>query len=99
MPKRRIPLKGRPFSGLSDEKLKSYLDMFQDFIHCFKYEDKHKEQVVQEIWKMLADEDVDRWNDREPILEKPVSYQEKSEITTAPRIKKRPLIKKKGVDK
>ena len=89
MNNKRIALKGRPFSRLTDEKLKEYQEMFQDFIGCFKYEDKDKEKLMQEVWKLLSDEEVDRWSTQKVITEEP----KKTEVF--PKLKVRHLIKRR----
>ena len=103
--KKRTPLKGMPFSHLTDEKLKAYIPMFQDFIFCFRHEDKEKEKMLQEIWKMLTNEEIDRriWlrEEEEKELERQrerererMSEPEKPK-STGVRIKKRPMIKRR----
>lgn len=96
MPKQRTPLKGRPFSSWSDEKLERYEQMFQDFIHAFRHEDKEKESLMQEVWKMLADEEVDRMSEEDfmPVTE-PSNQVIASNKPTG--LKKRPMIKKISV--
>ena len=96
MQKQRTPLKGKPFSSWSYEKLERYEQMFQDFIHAFRHEDKEKESLMQEVWKMLADEEVDRMNEEDFI---PVAEPPKQVITSnkSAGLKKRPMIKKINV--
>lgn len=56
------PIKGRPFSSWSDDKLNDYMKLFQDFIFAYKAENKEKEQLMKEIYKELADEHTDRFD-------------------------------------
>ena len=84
MEKIRTPLKGKPFSSLSNEELKEYMRLFQKFIFCFKHEDKEKEALMREVWKMLSDEDIDRWDCN--IEDTP---------SNVPKLKRRVLVKKR----
>lgn len=56
----RTPLKGRPFSKWSDEKLKNYITMFQEFNFAYSGESKERKKLVQEVLKDLQDEKIER---------------------------------------
>lgn len=60
MPPKKFALKGEPdFHNLSDEKVKSFLDLTQQMIFAYKgHNDKVK--VLQEIWKDLNVEGTER---------------------------------------
>ena len=61
MPPKKYALKGEPdFHNLSDEKVKSFLDLTQQLIFCYKGVDDTKVQVLREIWKDLSNESVER---------------------------------------
>ena len=84
-----------PFSHLSDEKLEMYIPMFQDFIFCYRHEDKDKEEMLQEIWKMLTLEDLERKSERDELD----SFSDKStgkdkSNSSGIVLKKRSLVKK-----
>ncbi len=87
----RVPLKGKPLSNLSDVKLKQYINMVQDFIYCFRGNDKEKEQVLQEIWKLLTIEEAERTS-REFDNAIDNNF---TDIDKKPKLQKRKLVKLK----
>lgn len=61
MPPKKYALKGEPdFHTISDERLKGFLDLAQQMIFAYKYHDKDKTKVLEEIWHDLSCEHVDR---------------------------------------
>lgn len=54
-------IKGKPdFHTISDERLKSYLDLSQQMIFAYKYHDSEKTKVLEQIWKDISVECTDR---------------------------------------
>ena len=61
MPPKRHAEKGKPdFHNISDEKLKSFLDLTQHLIFAYNRHDDAKVEVLSSIWKDLSAEDSDR---------------------------------------
>lgn len=62
----RTPIKGRPFSEWSDEKLEKYTQLFCDFHFAYKNVDESKHKLICEILKDLEDEFIDRLSEDAP---------------------------------
>lgn len=61
MPPNRYAVKGEPdFHTISDEKLKSFLDLTQQMIFAYNHHDDSKVEVLKSIWKDLNFEHSDR---------------------------------------
>lgn len=61
MPPKRYAIKGEPdFHNISDERLKSFLDLTQQMIFAYNHHDDAKVEVLKSIWKDLSIEDADR---------------------------------------
>ena len=88
MSPKRIALKGEPdFHNLSDEKVKSFLDLAQQMIFAYKHHDSEKTKVLESIWKDLSLEHTNR------II---VSAEKAGSVAKAPApmLKKIPKIRK-----
>lgn len=94
MPPRRPTAKGEPdFHYVNDEKLKSFLELTQQMIFSYKYSDKEKTKVLEDIWKDLSVEDANR-SYRSAIEEIDRQEREDKSGTTAPLLKKAPKMRK-----
>ena len=92
MPPKRHAVKGEPdFHTVSDEKLKSFLDLTQSLIFSYENVDEGKVKVLEEIWKDLSCENTDR------LANSSVAEQEVSSGTPAHLLKKVPKIRKSPV--
>lgn len=95
MPPKKHAVKGEPdFHFISDEKLKSFMDLTQQMIFSYKRYDKEKTKVLEEILKDLSWEDADRLS-RSAIEE--LERQEKegrSPDSPTPMLKKVPKVRK-----
>lgn len=61
MPKRKYALKGEPdFHNVSDERLKSFLDLTQKLIFAYQDYDPEKVKVFESVWKDLSIESTKR---------------------------------------
>lgn len=61
MPPKKYAVKGEPdFHNVSDEKLKSFLDLTQQMIFAYTHYDDDKVKVLKSIWKDLNEEDSER---------------------------------------
>ena len=61
MPPKKYAIKGEPdFHTISDERLKSFLDLTQQMIFAYSHHDNAKVEVLKSIWKDLNIEDCDR---------------------------------------
>lgn len=61
MPPKKYALSGEPdFHNLSDEKVKSFLDLTQQMIFTYKQVDPEKVKVLQSIWHDLSVEGTNR---------------------------------------
>lgn len=61
MPPKKYALKGQPdFHNLSDDKVKSFLDLTQQLIFAYKPYDSEKVKVLESIWKDLSVESTER---------------------------------------
>ena len=59
--KNKVPLKGKPnFTNFSDEKVKQYLKMIQDFLFAYERDHLQEYDTLKKIWHDLNGEDVDR---------------------------------------
>lgn len=95
MPPKKYAIKGEPdFHYISDERLKSFLDLIQQMIFAYKYHDKEKHEVLCAIWKDLSCEDADRLA-RSAIEElERQEREEKEGVKPAPLLKKVPKVRK-----
>lgn len=58
---RKYAVSGKPdFHNLSDEQVKSFLELSQQMVFAYKYFDPEKAKVLEDIWKDLNSEDCDR---------------------------------------
>lgn len=62
----RTPLKGRPFSSWSDEKLEQCTQTFCEFNFAYRDVSEEKHKLILEILKDLEDEFMDRLCEDEP---------------------------------
>lgn len=95
----KTPIKGRPFSSLSDDKLDSYMKMFQEFCYAYKTSEyKSQRGAVELIWKDLSNEHLERVSeDALKALDKP---KKSPKISISGASGKKTLKKfKKSVDK
>lgn len=61
MSSKKYAVAGEPdFQNLSDEKVKSFLDLTQQLIFVYKHHDADKVKVLESIWKDLSTECTDR---------------------------------------
>lgn len=91
MPPKKYAIKGEPdFHNISDEKLKSFLDLAQQMIFAYKYHDAEKTEVLKSIWKDLSNEHTDR------LCRSACEAIDKGESsgTPAPMLKKVPKVRK-----
>lgn len=96
----RTPLKDRPFSSWSDEKLLTYMKMFQDFSFAYKHIDKDKQKLVSDVLQDLWDEKMDRALDDFDVSEKNFSAKIGLKSGVSDASQKKVLRKlKKSVDK
>lgn len=62
MPPKRTPIKGEPdFTTISDERLRTYIDVVQEMIFSFKYYSEEMTEVLKRVWKHLSDEHTERF--------------------------------------
>ena len=62
MPPKKYAVKGEPdFHNISDEKLKSFLDLIQQMIFSYSLYDEEKTKVLESVWKDLSNEKVERY--------------------------------------
>ena len=84
MPPKKYALKGEPdFHNLSDERVKSFLDLTQQMIFVYKHHDAEKVKVLESIWKDLSVEHTSR------IANMP-EVQKSSVLKKVPKIRKSP---------
>ena len=89
MPPKKFALKGEPdFHNISDERLKSFLDLAQQMIFAYKGHDDTKVKVLQEIWKDLSVEHTER------LCNKPVEKPPVNMIRKAPKLRMSPANRK-----
>lgn len=91
MPPKRYAIKGEPdFHTISDERLKSFLDLTQQMIFAYNHHDDAKVEVLKSIWKDLNNEDCDR------LARSACEAIDKgeNEVSTAPLLKKVPKVRK-----
>ena len=91
MPPKKYTIKGEPdFHTISDERLKSFLDLTQQMIFAYNHHDDAKVEVLNSIWKDLNAEDCDR------LARSACEVMDKGEkeVTPAPLLKKVPKIRK-----
>ena len=61
MPPKKYAVSGEPdFHTVSDEKLKSFMDLTQQLIFAYNRFDGAKVEVLKSIWKDLNKEDAER---------------------------------------
>ena len=62
MPPKKYAVKGEPdFHNISDDKLKSFLDLIQQMIFSYSLYDEEKTKVLESVWKDLSNEKVERY--------------------------------------
>ena len=84
MPPKRHAIKGEPdFHTIGDERLDSFLDFAQQMIFAYKQCDAEKTKVLQEIWKDLSNEQLERLGNMPVVENNPV-------LRKAPKIRKSP---------
>ena len=91
MPPKKYAIKGEPdFHRISDEKLKSFLDLTQQMIFAYNQHDSTKAEVLKSIWKDLSIESTDRF------AQSACEAIDKGESmgTPAPLLKKVPKVRK-----
>lgn len=93
MPPKKYALKGEPdFHNISDDRLKSFMDLTQQMIFAYKHHDTEKTKVLEEIWKDLSWEDADR---RARSAHEELNKQGVKEVVDpAPLLKKVPKVRK-----
>ena len=97
MPPKKYAIKGEPdFHTISDDKLKSFLDLTQQMIFAYNHHDDAKVEVLKSIWKDMSNEHTDRLcrSAKEAIdkgldVEKPASLLKK-----VPKVRKSPAKRK-----
>lgn len=90
MPPKKYAVVGEPdFCNLSDDKVKSFLDMTQQLIFCYKGVDPEKVRVLESIWKDLSVESTERICDR-PDYTPSVRSSSASLLRKVPKIRKSP---------
>lgn len=94
MPPKKYAIKGEPdFHTISDERLKGYVDLAQQMIFSYKYYDSEKVKVLEEIWKDMTNEEVDR------LCASAHEEIDKEELSTATIIRKVPKLRKSPLKK
>ena len=89
MPPKKFALVGEPdFHNLSDEKVKSFLDMTQQLIFAYNGYDDEKVKVLREVWKDMSSESMSRLCAK-PMVHKPLNVPN-SLIKKVPKIRKSP---------
>ena len=89
-PKRKYALKGEPdFHHLSDDRVKSFLDLSQQMIFVYKGHDDDKVKVLQEIWKDLSVEHTERLGKMPEVVKTPAPLLAKS-----PKLRRSPAKRK-----
>lgn len=86
MPK-KYALKGEPdFHNVSNDRLRSFLDLTQQMIFAYKDFDPEKVKVLESIWKDLSVESTQR------IVDSPdkSTYSSTSLLRKVPRVRKSP---------
>lgn len=90
MPPKKFALVGEPdFHNLSDEKLKSFLDMTQQLIFAYNGYDDGKVKALSSIWKDLSVENTARICNR-PDKSPSVRTTPGSLLKKVPKIRKSP---------
>ena len=90
MPPKKYAIKGEPdFHSLSDEKVKSFMDLSQKLIFVYKGHDDDKVKVLQEIWKDLSVEHTSRLCKMPEVVSTPAPM-----IGKAPKLRKSPVKRK-----
>lgn len=90
MPPKKYALKGEPdFHHLSDERLKSFLDLTQQMIFAYKHHDEEKVKVLESIWKDLSVESTERLCNMPEVPKTPAPM-----LGKAPKLRKSPAKRK-----
>lgn len=90
MPPKKYALKGEPdFHTLSDDRVKSFVDLTQQLIFCYKHFDLEKTKVLQEIWKDLSVEHTSRLANKPEVVSTPAPM-----LGKAPKLRRSPAKRK-----
>lgn len=90
MPPKKYAIAGEPdFHNIGDERLKSFLDLAQQMIFAYKGYDDTKVKVLQEIWKDLSIEDMERLCNKPEVVKPSTNL-----IRKAPKLRKSPAKRK-----
>lgn len=90
MPPKKYALKGEPdFHRISDERLKSFLDLTQQMIFSYKHHDAEKVKVLESIWKDLSVEYTERLANMPEVVKTPAPI-----LGKAPKLRKSPAKRK-----
>ena len=90
MPPKKYALKGEPdFHHLSDDKVKSFMDLTQQMIFCYKQYDSDKVKVLESIWKELSVEHTSRIANSPEVVKTPAPI-----LGKAPKLRKSPANRK-----
>ena len=90
MPSKKYALKGEPdFHNLSDDRVKSFLDLAQQMIFTYKGHDDEKVKVLQDIWKELSLEHTSRLASMPEVVKAPAPV-----LGKAPKLRKSPAKRK-----
>lgn len=90
MPPKKYALKGEPdFHRLSDEKVKSFMDLTQQLIFSYKGHDDEKVKVLESIWKELSVEHTERLCNMSEVPKTPAPI-----LGKAPKLRKSPAKRK-----
>ena len=89
-PKRRYAISGEPdFHNLSDDRVKSFMDLTQQMIFCYNQYDSEKVKVLESIWKDLSVEHTSRIANMPEVVKTPAHILAKS-----PKLRKSPAKRK-----
>ena len=87
MPLEKYALSGKPdFHNISDEKVKSFLDLTQQMIFAYKKHDPKRVEVLESVWKDLSVE----YTSRVSASSEKVGIEAKA---TTPMIRKAPKLR------
>lgn len=96
MPPKKYAIKGEPdFHTVSDKQLEDYLEFAQQLIHAYKYESPEKAKVLEQVWKDISNEKVDRIKiDTKDLAPRTVKPIKSKEPVVRPVMVKKPIIRK-----
>lgn len=90
MPPKKYALKGEPdFHNLSDDKVKSFMDMTQQLAFAYKHHDVEKSKVLESIWKELSVEHTSRIANMPEVVKSPAPI-----LAKTPKLRRSPAKRK-----